>query len=218
MTSSFIQIDGLDSVYVARRGKLSCVAFRLKTGDMCLYSPISGLGSVVANEMARLGHLSVLLAPNHYHNKGLQEHVALFPQATLVASAFAANRLKKVTGLDTSDLAVLRRVLPDTAQILEPEGLKTGEVWLQMQSGAEVAWIVTDAFSAPHTKPGQFAENLTLLGTFPKYGIKDAEVYKAWVAEQISRHSPTLLIPCHGSPVRDPNMGTSLLHLLDTIP
>ena len=64
MTSSFIQIDGLDSVYVARRGKLSCVAFRLKTGDMCLYSPISGLGSVVANEMARLGHLSVLLAPN----------------------------------------------------------------------------------------------------------------------------------------------------------
>ena len=66
MTSSFIQIDGLDSVYVARRGKLSCVAFRLKTGDMCLYSSISGFGSAVATEMAPLGLLSVLLASNHF--------------------------------------------------------------------------------------------------------------------------------------------------------
>ena len=218
MTSGFAPVVGLDGVYAARSGKLSCTALRLRDGGLCLYSPVAGLERTLLAQAGELGPVSGLLAPNHYHNKGLQEHVALFPQATLVASAFAANRLKKVTGLDTSDLAVLRRVLPDTAQILEPEGLKTGEVWLQMQSGAEVAWIVTDAFSAPHTKPGQFAENLTLLGTFPKYGIKDAEVYKAWVAEQISRHSPTLLIPCHGSPVRDPNMGTSLLHLLDTIP
>lgn len=217
MDTRFSNVDGLDGVYVAQSGKLSCTAFRLRGGGLCLYSPIAGLEKSQFEQLNELGGISALLAPNHYHNKGLEGHLNAFPNTSLYCSALARPRLQKVTGLTFQTLDILKADLPQGHRILEPEGLKTGEIWIQVETSSERAWIVTDAFSAPLDPSGNHGDRAEMLGTFPRYGIKDAAKFQRWVNEQISRGAPTMPLPCHGSPVRASDLGFQLKNLLENL-
>lgn len=217
MKSEFLPVHGLDGVYAAQFGKLSCVALRLLDGSLCLYSPVAGLEKTLKHQTSELGTMSALLAPNHYHNKGLAAHVATFPDAALYCSCAARPRLSKITGLKFDLLDRLKEALPDGQIFHEPHGLKTGEIWVQINSVSECALVVTDAYSSAIQPPGTFGGNVTMLGTFPRYGVKDARTYKTWVAELLSNAAPTMLIPCHGSPVRSPNLTDQLTGRLDEV-
>lgn len=214
----FSPVDGLDGVYIGRAGKLNCIAFRLQDGSLCLYSPVAGLETSERDSLAKLGGVSMMLAPNHYHNKGLAGHAKAFPNASLVCSESADPRLKKITGLMFDPIDTLRSQLANNQRILEPEGLKTGEVWVEVRTQSETAWIVTDAFSARLHSPGVCAEAPNMLGTFPRYGVKDASVFKDWANRQLSNDRPTILLSCHGSPVNAPDLDVQLNDLLtDTL-
>ncbi|MDX8348328.1 hypothetical protein SLH49_10045 [Cognatiyoonia sp. IB215446] len=215
MNMHFTPAPGLDGVYLLQSAKLTSFALRLKDGTYCLYSPIAGMAQEAQTELGEKGGISVLLAPNHYHNMGLKEHVAAFPRATLMSSNAAAPRLKKITGLAFSDVKALAPQLPDGTRLLEPEGLKTGEVWSEIVLGEEVAWVVTDAFSTKRHPAGEEADAPSMLGTFPKYGIKDSGKFCRWVEKQLALRPPTILLSCHGSPLRDGNLATALQRLLN---
>lgn len=215
LQSTCRNIAGFDNVHTVRSGKLNSTAFSIETGDLCVYSPVAGLTKAGITSISDLGAVSALLAPNHYHNKGLQSHVDIFPDAILVCSDAARPRLQKQTGLDFKSLDVLRATLPENMQLLQPAGLKTGEVWLQVKQGDQIAWVVTDAFSGQALPEGEFNKVPSMLGTFPKFGIKDAGVYRGWLVNQISELPPTLLLPCHGSPVHHDDLGAALVELLD---
>lgn len=214
--TSFKEISGLDGVYQARAGKLYCTALRLRNGGFCLYSPVAGLEKNSDDLFPDPAAVSVLLSPNHYHNKGLNGHAKAFPNATLVCSEKAKPRLNEITGLSFQSLSTLSQQLNDNQSLLEPQGLKTGEIWVQVETDADLAWIVTDAFSAALHPPGTDAYEPTMLKTFPRYGVKDASVFTDWVNEQIAIARPTILLSCHGSPVRSPDLGTQLTGLLTT--
>lgn len=201
-------VAGFAGVHVLRSGALGCAAIRLRSGGLCLFSPLPDLTGAAFAALENLGQVSILLAPNHYHHRGIDQHVARFPQARLVCSENARPRLNKLTGLDFKGLGALSGDLPPSVQILEPDGLKTGEVWLQVASDNDLAWIVCDCFSSEGSAP-------TMLGTFPRFGIRDRAVYKDWVTAQLHQKPPTTLIPCHGSPAAGPDLGTSLVRLLD---
>ena len=213
--TAFAELDGVEGVYVAHSGKLSCSAIRLTGGGVCLYSPVAGLAETQGPRLEELGGVSALLAPNHYHNKGLSEHVARFPNAGLYCSRSAEPRLRKITGLKFQSLDTLGAELPGHIRILEPAGLKTGEVWLEVDQPDETVWIVTDAFSSERAPKGQLAENPAMLGTFPRYGVKDAATYRKWLERRLSDNQPTILVPCHGSPVKRSDLGASLIRLVD---
>ncbi len=215
-SSEFAPVDGLDGIFMARSGKLNCFALRLRDGSLCLYSPVSGMSATHAAQLESLGGVTALLAPNHYHNKGLEEHVKAFPGAMLCCSAAAELRLRKVTGLSFAPLDALTPHLIEEQELLEPEGLKTGEVWVEI-SGAETAWIVTDAFSAELLPPGEFAASPTRLGTFPRYGVTDADRYTRWVLGRLEVSAPSCLLPCHGSPVKAQDLGPLLAGILEGI-
>lgn len=214
--TTYASVEGLEGVYIAQSGALSCCAIALNTKGLCLYSPVAALAGSDSAFLDGHGGVSVLLAPNHYHNKGLKPFSEYYPDAECVCSEIATPRLRKTTGLDFAPLEKLRAQLPETVKILHPEGLKTGEVWMQVQHGGTVAWIVTDAFSAERRPSGEFNTVPSMLGAFPKFGVKDASMFKSWVTQQIAAQPPTILLPCHGSPVRDRDLGTQLLTLLDT--
>ena len=214
MIQPFSPVDGLDDTYIGRAGKLNCFAFRLRNGSLCLYSPVAGLETAARDSLAELGEVSMILAPNHYHNKGLTGHAAAFPNASLICSKDAEPRLKKITGLAFDPLETLKAQLVDNQKILEPKGLKTGEVWIEVKTRSEIALIVTDAFSAKLHAPGISADTPSMLGTFPRYGVKDASVFKDWVNTQLTTDRPTILLSCHGSPVTAPDLGTQLIGVL----
>lgn len=215
--SKFGRITGFDQLSVARSGKLNCFAFALKTGDFCLYSPLADWAKAENKTPIVPGDVSMIFAPNHYHNKGVKPYSELLPNATLVCSDLAKPRLQKQTGLDFASIDALSAVLPDNVKLLQPEGLKTGEVWLQVQQDNRFAWIVTDAFSGALCPLGEFNKVPSMLGTFPKFGIKNTSTYRAWLENQVSVQNPELLLPCHGSPVQNANLGAALLGLVKDV-
>ena len=193
----FEPISGLQDISIAQSGKLRCAAIRLADDTYCLYSPLPGLLKGKEGQTEPTMKVSALLAPNHYHNRGLTEHVQHYPNAHLMCSSDARPRLNKVTGLEFDDVEWLSDVLPPQMRVLRPEGLKTGEVWIEIDCADGVAWLVTDAFSSITKRGAEFSDTATLLRTFPSYGVSDRAVYQSWVRSRLSCCS----LPFSSSPV-----------------
>jgi hypothetical protein len=205
-------VVGFEDLWVARRGNLSCVAVSLKTGRTCLYSPVEKLSA----EFAGKDPVRFLLAPNHYHNKAIGEYSEAFGDAHLVCSDAARPRLEKVTSQKFSGLAALGDELPAGVTLVEPEGLKTGEVWLHVQTGSKVAWIVTDAFCGLKGT-GDEQSKIGFLKTFPKYGVRDPDLFASWVRSRLEFETPDLVLPCHGDKVRSPSLKSDILALMSDL-
>lgn len=77
------------------------------------------------------------------------------------------------------------------------------------KDGQDVAWIVCDAFSSAPANTKDEVGRPSILGIFPKFGVRDRLAYKAWIRPQIARQSPTILLPCHGPPVKRPTWASS---------
>ena len=150
---------------------------------------------------------------NHYHNKGLREYAEAFPCARLVAPAAAIPRLEQVTSLSFTASDELVVELPDGVELLEPDGLKTGENWLRVRGKESTAWIVVDAFCGPQASRSGSDES-QLLTTFPKHGLGDRDRYVGWVERQIQRDRPKSLLPCYGHSIHDAALPEKLLGLV----
>lgn len=215
-TEAFREIAGLGGVLSARCGKLRCTAIPLSDDGICLYSPVAGLEDEAAAILERCAGEAFLLAPNHYHNRALAAHVRRFPSARLICPPESGPRLKKQTGLAFDGLDTLSGLLPPNVRLLKPAGLKTGEVWIQVTGPAGVAWIVCDALTSAPSEGSDCSEAPAMLGTFPKFGVRDGAAYKAWVSAQTDHEKPTILVPCHGDPVFHPDLGSLLVDLVET--
>ena len=216
-TPAYEPLKGAVGLMLARKDNGRMVAVRLKDGSLCLYSPVRGLESVECPE----GKVTHILAPNHYHNKGLVSFSALYPSASVCASKSASPRLKEVTGLAIKPLTSLGRKLPAGFEILEPDGLKTGEVWLRFPVGRAVGWLVADSFSAKKLTATSTASGTsntpTLLSTFPSYAIDDREGYAQWVRAMIKQDKPKIVIPCHGSVIQGAGLAGKLTKLVGSL-
>lgn len=210
----FQPVPVFDTIFTARNGDLRCTALRLKTGALCLYSPVSGLGDAARESLAKIGDVTHLLAPNHYHNKALRDYAETFPAATLCSTAAAAPRLEKQTGLAPTPLDTAALDLPTGARLIEPQGLKTGEVWIELQTGTDRLLVVTDAFRGAKGADDIDCKTPSLLGTFPKFGIADKTVYRDGLDAYLADAPPTMLLPCHGSRVASDTLARDLFKLV----
>lgn len=206
------RIEGFKDLWTARRGNLTCSAVGLRTGGVCLYSPVEKLSS----EFEPLAPVAYLFAPNHYHNKAIAEYAEAFPDARLISGEAAQPRLKKITSRNFESLEGLRAGLPEHVSLVEPEGLKTGEIWLRVEGDTGVAWVVTDAFCGLNTGKAESA-TLGFLKTFPRYGIQNAKTFSTWVRNRLEHDVPTLVLPCHGAAVGGAALKSDILALLDQL-
>ncbi|WP_420334530.1 hypothetical protein [Roseibium sp.] len=205
-------VAGVPGLGTIRRGNLRCVIADLKAGGVCLYSPVEKASTA----FLETHEVRYLFAPNHYHNKGIAEHTTAFQNAQLVSSDTARPRLEKVTGCRFGDLSGLRQVLPDCVSLMEPEGLKTGEVWMIVRAGAELVWVVTDTFCGLLEKDNARARP-GFLKTFPTYGLKDKQRFSDWVRQRLAEEVPTMIVPCHGEIVRSAALDSEIDALLETL-
>ena len=212
--SAFEPVPHHPGVWSAQKGALRCTALALRDGTLCLYSPVQGLGAAAQASLAAMGDVAYLLAPNHYHHKGLAEYAEAFPDARIVASDPARPRLAHQTGLALGGLQDLAAQLPEGCAMAQPDGLKTGEVWLVVGSPQERLWILCDCLKGPKGEPGHIGQRPEMLGTFPTYGIKDKQVYAAWITARAEADRPRMIVPCHGSMVRSAELARDVVALL----
>lgn len=216
--SRFEPIDGANGLFTATKGELRCTAIMLRSGGLCLYSPVAGLGTHAKESLEELGTVDFLLAPNHYHNKALVEYVEAFASARTVASVASQPRLERITGLGFEGLDELSQGLPDGMHLATPPGLKTGEVWLVASVGKGVGWLIVDAFAGGKDAAEEGGETVRLLGTFAKFGVGDRSLYVEWLDELLQSQPPDVLIPCHGGIVRAPDLRAQMQTLIARMP
>lgn len=212
--SSFEPIAGIDGLFTATKGELRCTAIALRSGGLCLYSPVAGLGKRAKESLDELGSVDFLLAPNHYHSKGVAEYAEAYAAARIVAPEASQPRLERITGLAFRGLDELSHSLTDGMRLLCPPGLKTGEVWLVAPTGEGVGWLVVDAFAGGKDTPEEGGESVRFLGTFPKFGIGNRSLYLEWLDNLLRSEPPDVLVPCHGNIVRSPHLSARLQKLI----
>ncbi len=196
--SSFSPFDHAKGLYVATTATHRWTAIRLRNRNICLVSSLSNVTDRTTNELASIGRVTHLFAPTRYHHAF--EHKNTFPNATLCASETAALLLHKVTGENFANHDELATLLPPSMSIMEPEGLKTGEAWIRISTTKGTGWVVGDAIAGPKMSArSSESDQPVMLQTFPKYGIADADAFKAWVQRQIASDHPMFVIPCHGA-------------------
>jgi len=171
-------------------------------------SPTIATRSIVGEELAALGPLRALLAPNYFHYLGLAEYAGGNPDCLIAASDIAAPRIGKKTGLAVGPLEALCAFLPSHVEVLEPPGIRAGEVWLRVETGHGITWVVSDAFFnlAEHPSGGMglacrvlgVSRGLRIGRTFTALALGDRATYRAWLLEQLERDRPRSLVPSHG--------------------
>lgn len=163
------------------------------------------------------GTVSALIAPNGFHHMGQEAWRKRFPEAKSYAPATAIARLaKKSPGVPYSPLAEL--VLPPGIRILEPEGMKSPDLFLAATSGADTVWFTGDLLS--NTTPedlsaiprfifGLFGGNAgyRLNGVPAMVYLKDKTAFKASVKAAIEAQPATVVYPAHGDAVTADVMG-----------
>lgn len=212
--SKFEAVDGSATLYTATKNSLRCTAIRLRTGDVCLYSPVSGLSKEAKDSLIELGEVKYLLAPNTYHNAGLVEYSKAYPKASLVASESAHARLTNRTGLTFKELSSLANALPEGLTLEEPKGLKNGEVWLIESAQIGHIWHVVDAFSGQKHTEGPICDIVKMVKVFPNFGIKDRTVFANEVMRLVETSPPKLLLPCHGALIKTPELANQIRSLI----
>ena len=124
------------------------VAIKLVDGSLLVYSPLPVASPMCWEQLSMFGQVSCIIAPSHFHNLGVKPLLERFPNAKLFAAPAAAKRLKKVTGLTFFDCAQLEGLLPNGLAIKQPEGLKTGDLWLTIKNTGDRGpmLVVCDSF------------------------------------------------------------------------
>lgn len=210
----FESVDGSSALYTATKNNLRCTAVLLRTGGVCLYSPVSGLSEEAKESLAALGKVRYLLAPNSYHNGGLVEYSKAYPEAHLVASKGAQVRLNDRTGLSFKGLSSLAKALPDGFALKEPDGLKNGEVWLIAPYQTGYLWHVLDAFAGQKLSEGPLCDVARMPKVFPSFGIGDRKTYTGDAMRIIESYPPDILLPCHGAVVKAPKLTNQIRDLI----
>lgn len=193
---------------------------RLRDGSYLAYSPGPGLEDAFADH----GEASWLIAPNSYHNLGIEAWRERFPASRIAAGRGARTRLAS-QGHETESLQAVVDDLPAEVQFLEPSGTRIGELWVEHVGDEHVTWFIGDAFfnmKRPHKLQGRLLQGLMRSGPglsmshLMKYGgLTDRKAYKTWVSTQLARRRPTRIVPCHGDVLEGDDLADRVQAVLD---
>lgn len=200
--SAFEPVPDMPGLFTATKNNLRCTAIVLRSGQICLFSPVSGLSDVARASLSEIGDVAFLLAPNGFHNGGLVEYAEAYPDAALVATPEIHERLHGRTELDFEGLEALKNNLPGGMRLVNPDGLKNGETWLIAQNDTACLWHVVDAFgAAKKNSEAKVCNHIRANKVFPSFGMKDRDTYLASLVAFLASDPPDVLMPCHGAMV-----------------
>lgn len=183
-------------------------AVALDGGGLALLSPIRRLPDGVHEELAARGGARVLVAPNHFHYLGLAEYLERYPEAEAVCSDQARLRLARRTSHAYVEVDRLAAALPAHVEVLSPPAMRSGEIWLRVETARGVAWVVSDAFFNVADHPTgmtglicrltQTTAGLRIGRTFTTLQVRTKRAYRDWLLARIEEDKPRILVPAHG--------------------
>jgi hypothetical protein len=191
------------------------LAVRLPDRGWLVVSAPVGVDSSVLDELANDGGVVGLLAPNAFHYLGQQTWRRRFPSATSWAPRGAHRRLAaKSKDIPYRAAEDLSGELPPGIHVVVPEGQKTADLLVRVETANDVVWWLGDLFSNTSSADAIWPLRLLarVVGSGPGYrrNTKPGLVYvsdgSAWlrsVRHALGAHPPTIVMPAHGDPVTE---------------
>ncbi|MGI9024270.1 MAG: hypothetical protein ACR2GP_01585 [Burkholderiaceae bacterium] len=168
----------------------------------------------VYDVLDRQARVSVLVAPNGFHNMGQAAWRARFPEALSFAPAGAHARLAKKTPdvpyLPLEELA--QRIGP--VRVLLPDGMKSPDLLIEIPNPKGTIWWAGDQFSN-NTASDQIWPLRRLsrfVGSGPGYRcnsqpelvyVRDRTAWLSSIRDALEKSPPTVVVPAHGDAVTD---------------
>jgi hypothetical protein len=109
--------------------------------------------------------------------------------------------------------------------VLQPDGLKHGEIWIRIQTRRGMAWVVSSTLvNYTNIPPGLAGWRYWIRGLGPGLripflhkmtSIEDKGHLRSWIFERIREDRPSVLIPLHGLPIMSPDLPRRLRAFVD---
>jgi len=210
-------------------GTANAVAVRLDDGTLLVISPPAGLSTRELDDLARVGEVSALLANNGAHYLGLASFCARFPKAVAYATDAARERIAQKTkqSVPLQPLSQLLPRLPSKVEIIAADGCKVGDVLVRIQSERGPLLYVGDFFANIPKLPWnplfrlmfkltKSAPGFRVFGIFFKFFSSDRAALRDFLIRQLQVSSPAIMIPAHGDPVARPDLGPTMISMLQS--
>lgn len=190
-------------------GTANTMAVKLDDGSFLVVSPATNAPESALAELAKLGPVSALLAPNGFHHMGQAAWRKHFPNAASYAPEDAIKRVSGKSGVDYLPVSALQAKLGPHVQVIAPKGLKSSDLLVHASTPDGAFWFGGDLIS--NSAPGEgsviFRAISRLVGGGPGYRfnplgamlyIKDKAAWKADVRERMGRERLVAVVPAHG--------------------
>lgn len=216
--STWDKIDAEGNIYCATydAGVISSrtTIIRLSNHKFLVYSPGADLVKSALQIIEKDASV-MLLAPCNTHIQGTMSWLETFPNATVIASDIVKKRiLAKTTLVEVLGISYLSQQIPSSVSLHKLPNCRFGEVWVSIDSGAKVYWIVGDSIMNVEAGDNSIWDwlkfniyrvgpSLEVTRIFRFFGISNKEVYQKWVIENFSNGRENALIPCHGEVYSD---------------
>jgi hypothetical protein len=202
------------------------LSLRLRDKSLLVIGPTAQLTARHVAALRKMGRISYILVPSTAWTHGLKDFGSKCPGAKYVAAKSAHEALVKSTGLKfETPWESLRDQVPELVQILVPDSLKNGEIWVRVQTRRGMAWIVSDTLVNYQDIPqGLAGWRYWIRGLGPDLripmwhkmtGIEDKGLLRSWIFERIREDRPEVLIPLHGVPLASPDLPRRLRAFVD---
>ncbi len=193
---------------------------------LVVLSPPSRPREEAFTELERHGKVRALVASNAFHHLGLPAWKKRYPDATVFAPAQGVARVEKqskLTGI--RPISEAASLLAPGVELVDMPHYRTGEILARIKTEKDLIWFITDLLLNMPELPKAFpirqifkwsgsGPGFKLNGVGPVFMVKDRKALYRWMRREAEQAPPTLVLPCHGPPVKMDPPGKLLLDLL----
>lgn len=186
------------------------IAIKQADENYLIYSAGCGLAKSFQEEV---GSISYLLMPNQFHHLGLKEWTQHFPEAKILSAGAFADKFSKKTDLSIKDWKTVESALPETLEIVEVPGLKTGELMLKLRHKDCLTYFICDIFFNMEELPKHwlYKNLLKLMKAGPGLkisrlmtgiGMSDKKAVGKFLIKILDEEKPDIISPQHGTALK----------------
>ena len=221
-----------DGIWVRRYdfndNPLNASAIALADGGLMVISPATDATDADFAELDGIGAVKALVSPGAFHNMGLPDWSARYPEAGIYGPAAAAAHIAKVhpTLAPLQDLGALAALLPDGVSSEDCGGMGQPDAMTIVRRDDAITWFTNEVITNWEGWPSKLMFRIIfwMTGSGPGLNINTMALMltkgkkpavKDYLLRTLEAAPLTRLVPCHGEVIDDPDLASKLREVIE---